>query len=137
MEEVGDRTILFEIGGLHDRQRASIDGVLRASLEEGVEPGEVITDEAAILLAARLKTPLQLSRYLVRAFEAGFEIGAKPIHEKRRYATSSTPSPPRSASSCAASWKVHARTNSPTRCASARRSPAGAADPDVRQRSAD
>ena len=79
MEEVGDRTTLFEFGGLRDRQRDFIDWVLRASLEEGVAPEEVITDEAATLLAARLKTPLQLSRYLVRAFEAGFGIGAKPI----------------------------------------------------------
>ena len=79
MEEVGDRTTLFEFGGLRDRQRDFIDWVLRASLEEGVEPEEIITDDAATLLAARLKTPLQLSRYLVRAFEAGFEMGAKPI----------------------------------------------------------
>lgn len=79
MEEVGDRATVFEFGGLRDRQRDFIDWVLRASLEEGVEPEEVITDDAATLLAARLKTPLQLSRYLVRAFEAGFEMGAKPI----------------------------------------------------------
>ena len=79
MEEVGDRTTVFEFGGLRDRQREFIDWVLRASLDQGVEPNEVITDEAATLLAARLRTPLQLSRYLVRAFEAGFEMGAKPV----------------------------------------------------------
>ena len=28
---------------------------------------------------AKLKTPLQIGQHLVRAFEAGFEIGAKPI----------------------------------------------------------
>ena len=39
----------------------------------------VLTDEAATLLAAKLKTPLQIGQHLVRAFEAGFEIGAKPI----------------------------------------------------------
>jgi hypothetical protein len=33
----------------------------------------------ATLLAAKLKTPLQIGQHLVRAFEAGFEIGAKPI----------------------------------------------------------
>jgi hypothetical protein len=38
-----------------------------------------VTDEAATLLAAKLKTPLQIGQHLVRAFEAGFEIGAKPI----------------------------------------------------------
>ena len=79
MEEVGERTTVFEFGGLRDRQRDYIDWVLRASLEEGVEPEEVLTDEAATLLAARLKTPLQIGRYLVRAFEAGFEMAALPV----------------------------------------------------------
>ena len=38
-----------------------------------------LADDAATLLAAKLKTPLQIGQHLVRAFEAGFEIGAKPI----------------------------------------------------------
>jgi len=44
-----------------------------------VTPDDVITDEAATLLAARLKTPLQIGQHLVRAFEVGFEIGARPV----------------------------------------------------------
>jgi hypothetical protein len=79
MEEIGDRTTVFEFGGLRDRQRDYIDWVLKASLEEGTAPDDVLTDEAATLLAAKLKTPLQIGQHLVRAFEAGFEIGAKPI----------------------------------------------------------
>ncbi|NMQ30076.1 AAA family ATPase [Candidatus Accumulibacter phosphatis] len=79
MEEVGDRTTIFEFGGLRDRQRDYIDWAMKASLEEGVEPSTVLTDDAATLLAARLKTPLQIGRHLVRAFEAGFEAGVKPI----------------------------------------------------------
>jgi type II secretory pathway predicted ATPase ExeA len=79
MEEIGDRTTVFEFGGLRDRQRDYIDWVLKASLDEHVTPDDVITDEAATLLAAKLKTPLQIGQHLVRAFEAGFEIGAKPI----------------------------------------------------------
>lgn len=79
MEEVGDRTTVFEFGGLRDRQRDYIDWVMKASLEEGVAQGDVLTDEAATLLAAKLKTPLQIGQHLVRAFEAGFEIGAKPV----------------------------------------------------------
>lgn len=42
-------------------------------------PKDVLTDDAATLLAAKLKTPLQIGQHLVLAFEAGFEIGAKPI----------------------------------------------------------
>jgi type II secretory pathway predicted ATPase ExeA len=79
MEEIGDRTTVFEFGGLRDRQRDYIDWVLRASLAEPTEPAEILTDDAAKLLATKLKTPLQIGQHLVRAFEAGFEIGAKPI----------------------------------------------------------
>lgn len=79
MEEIGDRTTVFEFGGLRDRQRDYIDWTLKSSLEEGVEPDEVITDEAATMLAAKLKTPLQIGRHLVRAFEAGFEAGARTV----------------------------------------------------------
>ena len=61
------------------RERDYIDWVLKASLDEGVAPDDVLTDEAATMLAAELKTPLQIGQHLVRAFEAGFEIGAKPI----------------------------------------------------------
>lgn len=79
MEEIGDRMTVFEFGGLRDQQRDYIDWVLRASLQESVGPDAVITDEAASLLAAKLKTPLQIGQHLVRAFEAGFETGVKPI----------------------------------------------------------
>lgn len=79
MEEIGDRTTVFEFGGLRDRQRDYIDWVLKASVKDGVASDDVLTDEAATLLAAKLKTPLQIGQHLVRAFEAGFEIGAKPI----------------------------------------------------------
>ena len=53
--------------------------MLKASLDEYVVPDDVITGEAAMLLAAKLKTPLQIGQHLVRAFEAGFEMGIKPI----------------------------------------------------------
>jgi len=81
MEEIGDRTTVFEFGGLRDRQRDYIDWVLKSSVEEGVVPEDIMTDAAATRLAAKLKTPLQIGQHLVRAFEAGFEIGAKPVDE--------------------------------------------------------
>lgn len=81
MEEIGDRTTVFEFGGLRDRQRDYIDWVLKISLDEGVTPEDIMTDAAATRLAAKLKTPLQIGQHLVRAFEAGFEVGAKPIDE--------------------------------------------------------
>ena len=81
MEEIGDRTTVFEFGGLRDRQRDYIDWVLKSSVDDGVAPEDVITDTAATRLAARLKTPLQIGQHLVRTFEAGFEVGAKPVDE--------------------------------------------------------
>lgn len=79
MEEIGDRTTVFEFGGLRNRQRDFIDWALRAALSPGIEPEEALADDAAILLAARLKTPLQIGRHLVRAFEAGFDASVKPV----------------------------------------------------------
>ncbi len=79
MEEIGDRTTVFEFGGLRDRQRDYIDWALRTALSPGIEPDAVLTEDAAILLAAKLKTPLQIGRHLVRAFEAGFGASVKTI----------------------------------------------------------
>ena len=39
----------------------------------------MLTDAAATLLAAKLKTPLQIGQHLVRTFEAAHEVGAKPV----------------------------------------------------------
>ena len=72
---------MFEFGGLRDRQRDYVDWVLKSSLEDGVTPEDLVTNAAATRLAAKLKTPLQIGQHLVRAFEAGFEVGAKPIDE--------------------------------------------------------
>lgn len=66
-------------GDAADRQRDYIDWALRTALSLGIEPDAVLTEDAAILLAAKLKTPLQIGRHLVRAFEAGFEASVKPI----------------------------------------------------------
>ncbi len=79
MEEIGDRTTVFEFGGLRDQQRDYIVWAVGRCLAEGVEIGDVLTDDAIAKLAAKLKTPLQIGRHLVRAFEAGFEAGVKPI----------------------------------------------------------
>jgi hypothetical protein len=65
----------------HRLGHAFVDWVLRNWREDGVEPEEVIGEAAATLLAARLKTPLQIGQHLARAFEAGFEIGARPIDD--------------------------------------------------------
>ena len=79
MEEIGDRMTVFEFGGLRDQQREYITWALGQCLAEGVAIADVLTDDAIAKLATKLKTPLQIGRHLVRAFEAGFEAGVKPI----------------------------------------------------------
>jgi hypothetical protein len=80
-EATDHATTVFEFGGLRDRQRDYIEWVLKSSVEEGVAPEDIMTGAAATRLAAKLKTPLQIGQHLVRAFEAGFEVGAKPVDE--------------------------------------------------------
>ena len=120
MEEVGDRTTVFEFGGLRDRQRDYIDWVMKASLQDGAEQADVLTDAAATLLAAKLKTPLQIGRHLVRAFEAAYELGAKPVDIdmieavlSRQLERSRAPAHPGTATTCAA-WSTSS-TPSPAR----------------------
>jgi type II secretory pathway predicted ATPase ExeA len=79
MEEIGDRTTVFEFGGLRDQQRDYITWAIGQCLADGRDIGEVIDDTAIGKLAAKLKTPLQIGRYLVRAFEAGFAADVKPV----------------------------------------------------------
>lgn len=80
MEEIGDRTTVLEFGGLRDQQREYCDWVLRECLPENMLVSDVIDDDAIARLATKLRTPLQIGRYLVRAFEAGFAAGMKPIN---------------------------------------------------------
>lgn len=65
MEDVSDRTTVFEFGVLRDRQRGYIDWVMQGILPEDAKTSDVITDDAITLLATRLKTPLQIGRHLV------------------------------------------------------------------------
>jgi type II secretory pathway predicted ATPase ExeA len=79
MEEIGDRTTVLEFGGLRDQQLEYIIWALRQCLPDGGDIADVIDDEAIAILATKLRTPLQIGRYLVRAFEAGFAAGVKPV----------------------------------------------------------
>ena len=81
MEEIGKRATVLEFGDLRDRQRACLDWALAAALRGGVDRAAIITEDAITLLAAKLKTPLQIGSHLVRAFEAGFEAGVKPVDQ--------------------------------------------------------
>jgi len=79
MEEIGYRTSTFDFDGIAGQQREYITWLLRACAAEGTGPGDLVADAAVELLAAKLRTPLQIERHLTLAFEEGFRVGEKPV----------------------------------------------------------
>ena len=79
MEEIGHRTTIVSLRGIAGQQRPYINWLLERCVAEGVLAGDIITEAAVELLAARLGTPLQIEQYLTRALEEGWRVGEKPI----------------------------------------------------------
>jgi type II secretory pathway predicted ATPase ExeA len=77
MEEIGSRSTFFVLEGVKGQQRAYISWRLEACSE--LPEGEILTDEAAALMATRLVTPRQIIQYLTVALEAVYKIGQKPV----------------------------------------------------------
>lgn len=61
-----------------DRPTTSV-GFSVAARTEGTDIDDLIDHEAIELLAARLKTPLQIEQHLCLAFEEAFRIGEAPV----------------------------------------------------------
>jgi type II secretory pathway predicted ATPase ExeA len=79
MEEIGSRSALFAHEGIGEDRRAYIAWLLTTCAVKGVPVAAMIDDTAIGLLADRLRTPLQIEKYLDLAFEHGFRGGVKPI----------------------------------------------------------
>ena len=79
MEEVGYRSTMFAYEGVAGQQREYIAWLLNACAAADTQVGEMIDDAAIGLLAARLRTPLQIEQHLVLAFEEAFRVDVKPI----------------------------------------------------------
>ena len=80
MEEIGYRTNSFAFDGITGHQREYIAWLLGNCAAESTAPGELVADDAVELLAAKLRTPLQIERHLTLAFEEGFRVGGeKPL----------------------------------------------------------
>lgn len=73
-EEIGYRTSVFTFKGLGDRQRDYILWLLKNCAPES-SPNTLLTEPAFNLLAAKLRTPLQIEQHLVLAFEEAFRSG--------------------------------------------------------------
>ena len=77
LEEIGARSTVFALDGIHGEQETYIRWLLGQCATEEAET--LISDEAIALLAERLATPLQIERYLTLAFEQAHEIAEKPV----------------------------------------------------------
>jgi type II secretory pathway predicted ATPase ExeA len=77
MEEVGSRCTFFALEGVKGVQRPFISWLLEQCGE--LPEREILTEEAAELMAARLVTPLQIMQYLGLAFEEAYQVGQKPV----------------------------------------------------------
>lgn len=77
MEEVGFRFAVFPFEGMAGHQAGYIAWLLGRCLRDGTDPASVIEPDAVELLAVRLRTPLQVERYLELAFEETHRIGER------------------------------------------------------------
>jgi len=79
MEEIGYRTTIFSLYNLIGNQREYLEWLMQTCTSEGTEISDILEPAALELIAARLKTPLQIEQHLTLAFEAAFQAGVKPV----------------------------------------------------------
>jgi type II secretory pathway predicted ATPase ExeA len=85
MEEIGSRAAIFDLEGFGGDKLSYLKWLLaqclgsKAKTEAADKIDAAVTEEALLLLSARLSTPLQFETYLTRAFEEGYRVGQKPI----------------------------------------------------------
>lgn len=80
LEEVGARAKLFELGTPSNHNFIEwLLGNCSKENKEKIKPQDILTKEAMELLSQRLITPLQITYYLTRAMEKGYQIAEKPI----------------------------------------------------------
>ncbi len=64
MEEIGYRATVFSFDGIAGSQREYIDWLLQTCAADKMKSAELIDDAAIELLAAKLRTPLQIEQHL-------------------------------------------------------------------------
>lgn len=79
MEEIGYRATVFAFDGITGSQREYIEWLIEECAQQETEISEILEQEAVELLAARLRTPLQIEQHLTLAFEAAYLFGEKPV----------------------------------------------------------
>lgn len=81
MEEIGYRTTVFSLEGVTGSQREYLRWLLGTCTGESVKVDDIIDAAAVDLLAARLRTPLQIEQHLTLALETGYQASEKPVTE--------------------------------------------------------
>ena len=81
MEEIGYRTAIYSLEGVTGSQREYMTWLIGTCAIDGVGIDDVLEPAAVDLLAARLRTPLQIEQHLILALETGFQANEKPITE--------------------------------------------------------
>lgn len=81
MEEIGYRTTVFSLEGVTSSQREYIKWTLATCAADGVQVDDMLDPAAVDLLAARLRTPLQIEQHLTLALETGYQASEKPVGE--------------------------------------------------------
>jgi type II secretory pathway predicted ATPase ExeA len=81
MEEIGYRTVVFSLEGVTGSQREYLQWLLGSCAGEGIKVDDILDPAAVDLLAARLRTPLQIEQHLTLALETGYQASEKPITE--------------------------------------------------------
>ena len=81
MEEIGYRTTVFSLEGVTGSQREYIEWALATCAADGVRVDDMLDPAAVDLLAARLRTPLQIEQHLTLALETGYQASEKPVGE--------------------------------------------------------
>ena len=79
MEEIGFRTEVFSLDRITGSQRKYIHWLLTCCTQGRTKAESILTEEAIDLLATKLRTPLQVQRYLTLALEAAYQIGEKSV----------------------------------------------------------
>ncbi len=81
MEEIGYRTTVFSLEGVTGSQREYIEWMLTTCAADGVRVEDILDPAAVDLLAARLRTPLQIEQHMTLALETGCQASEKPVSE--------------------------------------------------------
>ena len=72
MEEIGYRTAIYSIEGVTGSQREDMTWLIDTCAIDGVGIDDVLEPAAVDLLAARLRTPLQIEQHLILPPKPGF-----------------------------------------------------------------